>query len=92
LIRRVEREVDLDRAAALLGDVDLILTEGYKHAHKPKIEISRCELGCELVCRHQEIIAVVSDHPIELHVPRFDLDDAHGVATLIEEQFLSTSN
>jgi molybdopterin-guanine dinucleotide biosynthesis protein B len=92
LIRRVEREVDLDRAAAMLGDVDLILTEGYKQAHKPKIEVSRRELGCDLVCRHQEIVAVVSDHPIELNVPRFDLDDAKGVALLIEERFLSTSN
>ena len=89
LIRQVEQEIDLDQAAAMLGDVDLILTEGYKHAHKPKIEISRRELGLDLVCRHQEIVAVVSDHPIELNVPRFDLDDEKGVASLIEEQFLS---
>ncbi|MBN1582745.1 MAG: molybdopterin-guanine dinucleotide biosynthesis protein B [Anaerolineae bacterium] len=89
MIRQVEQEIDLDRAAAMLGDIDIILTEGYKHAHKPKIEISRRDLGIDLVCRHQEIVAVVSDHPIALNVPRFDLDDARGVASLIEEQFLS---
>jgi molybdopterin-guanine dinucleotide biosynthesis protein B len=88
LVRQVEQEIDLDRAAAMLGDVDLILTEGYKRAHKPKIEISRRDLGLDLVCRHTEIIAVVSDHPITLNVPRFDLEDACGVASLIEEQFL----
>ena len=89
LVRQVEQEIDLDQAANMLGDVDLILTEGYKHAYKPKIEVSRRELGLDLVCRHQEIVAVVSDHPIALDVPRFDLDDAYGVASLIEERFLS---
>jgi molybdopterin-guanine dinucleotide biosynthesis protein B len=89
LTRQLDREVDLDQVAALLGDVDLILTEGYKRAHKPKIEVSRQELGTDLVCRRNEIVAVVSDHPIDLDVPRFDLDDARGVATLIEARYLS---
>jgi molybdopterin-guanine dinucleotide biosynthesis protein B len=89
LTRQLDREADIDQVAALLGDVDLILTEGYKRAHKPKIEVSRQELGTDLVCRRDEIVAVVSDHPIDLDVPRFDLDDAGGVATLIEARFLS---
>ncbi len=89
LMRQVEREIDLDEAAALLGDVDLVLTEGYKHAHKPKIEVSRQALGSDLICRPDEIIAVVSDHPVDLDVPRFDLDDAAGVAALIERRFLN---
>ena len=89
LLCQVEQEMDLDRVVAMLGDVDLVLTEGYKRAHKPKIEVSRRELGTDLVCRPQEVIAVVSDHPLDLDVPRFDLDDAAGVASLIEARFLS---
>lgn len=88
LVQQVRQELSLDQAAAMFNDVDLILTEGYKGAHKPKIEVSRAELGTSLVCRREEIIAVVSDHPIDLDVPRFDLDDAAGVATFIEERFL----
>jgi molybdopterin-guanine dinucleotide biosynthesis protein B len=88
LLCQVEQEMDLDRVVAMLGDVDLVLTEGYKRAHKPKIEVSRRELGTDLVCRPQEVIAVVSDHPLDLDVPRFDLDDAAGVASLIEARFL----
>jgi molybdopterin-guanine dinucleotide biosynthesis protein B len=68
--------------------IDLILTEGYKRAHKPKIEVSRREQGTEPVSRRQEIIAIVSDHPITLEVPRFDLDDAAGVADLIQACYL----
>ena len=89
LTRPLAAELEIDQIAPMLGDVDLILTEGYKQAHKPKIEVSRRELGTDLVGRSSEIIAVVSDHPIALDVPRFDLDDARGIANLIEQRFLS---
>lgn len=88
LVRQIDQEIDLDQAAEMLGDVDLILTEGYKQAHKPKIEVSRRALGTDLVCRPHEIIAVVSDHPVDLDVPRFGLDDATGVTTLIQDLFM----
>jgi molybdopterin-guanine dinucleotide biosynthesis protein B len=87
--RQLDQELDLDQIARLLGPVDLILTEGYKQAHKPKIEISRRERGTGLVCRRSEIIAVVSDYPISIDVPHFDLDDADGVATFLERRYLS---
>lgn len=89
LTHPLDTELGIDQIAAMLGHADLILTEGYKQAHKPKIEISRRELGTEPVSRSTEIIAIVSDHPIDLDVPRFDLDDAQGVANLIETLFLS---
>lgn len=88
LLRKVEQEMALEDAVALLGEVDLILTEGYKHAATPKIEVSRCALGRDLVCRREEIVAVVADHQTDLDVPHFDLDDAAGVADLIEQRFL----
>ncbi len=89
LTRPLDTELEIDQIAAMLGDADLVLTEGYKSAHKPKIEVSRHALGTQLVSRSTEIIAVVSDHPVDLEVPRFDLDDASGVADLIERRFLS---
>jgi len=88
ITRPLDKEMEIDEIAAMLGEVDLILTEGYKRAHKPKIEISRQERGTEPVSRREDIIAMVSDHPIELNVPRFDLDDAGGVADLIQTRFL----
>lgn len=86
--RRLDREPQLEEIVPLLGPVDMVLTEGYKRAHQPKIEVSRRELGTSPVSRSQEIIAVVSDHPVELSVPRFDLDDAPGVASFLEQRFL----
>lgn len=89
LTRPLDAELEIDQVAALLSEADLILTEGYKRAHKPKIEVSRRELGTELVSRRSEIIAVVSDHPVDLDVPQYNLDDAPGVADLIEQRYLS---
>ena len=89
--RQLTQEMDINEIAATMGELDLILTEGYKQAQKPKIEILRRERGSSLVSRRQEIIAVVTDHPVDLDTPQFGLNDAPGVATLIERQFLKPS-
>ena len=39
--------------------------------------------------RPSDLSAVVSDHDIDLEVPKFSLDDAPGVADLIEALVLS---
>ena len=80
---RVARELTLAEIAARVEDVDLILTEGFKRETAPKIEVSRAERGTDLVARAEELIAVVSDHPIPLPVPRFDLDDGPGIAAFL---------
>lgn len=85
---RVVRELTLEEIATRIDDADLILTEGYKREPAPKIEISRAELGTDLVARADDVIAVVTDHPVSTNVPRFDLDDVAGLATFICERFL----
>jgi molybdopterin-guanine dinucleotide biosynthesis protein B len=89
ITHQLDQEKSIDEIAAMLGNVDIVLTEGYKRGDKAKIEVSRRELGTDLVSRREDIIAVVSDHPVDLDVPRFDLDDASSVAQLIQERFLA---
>jgi molybdopterin-guanine dinucleotide biosynthesis protein B len=86
--RDLDGELDIDAIAPTLGPLDLILTEGYKRAHKPKIEVSRSQLGSELVSPKQDLIAVVCDHEIDLDIPTFGLDDASQVANLLCQRFL----
>lgn len=89
LITRVDRERTLDEIVrAMTGEVDIILTEGYKRGSKPKIEISRREHSSELLCDPQELVAVVTDNQFNIRVPHFGLDDAAGVAELLERKFL----
>ncbi len=88
LIQRLDKEMALDEIAHFVPGVDLVITEGYKRGDKPKIEISRRARSNELMCDENELIAIVTDQVFPLNVPHFDLDDAAGVAQLIEDTFL----
>ncbi len=89
VVRRLESELALDEIALLMGDdVDIILTEGYKRGNKPKIEISRRAHSDQLLCEERELVAVVTDNTFDIRVPHFGLDDAAGVADLLEHRFL----
>jgi molybdopterin-guanine dinucleotide biosynthesis protein B len=88
LIRQLEGEMPLDEIVKLMGDVDLVITEGYKRGNKPKIEITRKERGTELLCEPEELIGIMTDYPVEMPVPQFGLEDATGVVNLLEDLFL----
>lgn len=78
--------------ATYCQDVDIVLTEGFKKSTMPKIEVHRAERSEKLLCRDEEhdpsLIAVASDSPLEIDVPLFDINDAHGICNMIEEKFL----
>ena len=81
--------------AAYCGDLDIILTEGFKHGDLPKIEVHRHACGDTLICRGENhdptLIAVASDCPLELDVPVYDINDAVGLCDQVIKKFLSVS-
>lgn len=80
---------ELEKIAAYLSDMDLVLTEGYKQAPFPKIEIFRSSGNASPVCAHDvRLIALVSDLDFPLRVPRFGLNDIEELADFIEEKYL----
>ena len=89
MIKKTSQELSLDQLEDyIMGGVDIILTEGYKSADKPKIEILRAEVSDELLCEEKELVALVTDQRFDLDVPHFALDDASGVVDLLIEKFL----
>jgi molybdopterin-guanine dinucleotide biosynthesis protein B len=91
LIRDVTAEEAVDTLVErYLSDMDLVLTEGYKNAHRPKIEIFR-DHGHDIpLCTNDPtLMTLVSDIPVNLDLPRFGLEDIDGVADLIEKTFLT---
>ena len=90
LIRDVDHDADLaELRDKYIQDVDLILSEGFKRNQQPKIEVFRRETRRELLCtREDNLLAVATDQPLDIGVPCFGLDDARGMASLIEEKFL----
>ena len=92
LVQRLDEELPLHRILSLMLPTDLVLTEGYKGADTPKIEVFRQAHSQGLVAKRDELIALVTDEPFpEVAVPQFGLDDAAGVANLLEEGFLHSA-
>ena len=87
--RRLQRELSLDEIAADVRDVAIILTEGFKQAGKPTVDILRSEISTTPLSIPQERFALVSDVPLDLGVPRFDPDDVAGIVDLIEQTLLN---
>lgn len=93
MVRQMDHEASLDELLEFAGDVDILLTEGFRRAGSTRIEVSRRARSTELVCNPDELFALVTDND-ELScdgVPRFGLNDAEGLADLVERAFLANA-
>lgn len=81
------RENGSDRLEELIadhfGDMDLVLTEGYKRGPYPKIEVHRAARSDELICQEEELLALATDRSWPLSIPQFALSDTAGLAALL---------
>lgn len=67
--------------------LDVILVEGCKEQHFPKIELHRSQTGKPWLCPEDpDIIAIACDSPdISTEIPVFNLNDIHEIAGFIEK-------
>lgn len=80
----VDHDHGPDELIRYLGNVDIVLAEGYKTGKRPKIEIFRPEVHPEPVCREDDdLIALVSDTPLDLGVEQFSTDNAGDLADFL---------
>ncbi|HKJ97335.1 MAG TPA: molybdopterin-guanine dinucleotide biosynthesis protein B [Desulfotignum sp.] len=81
---------DIEKMQFYLSDMDLILAEGFKRQPLPKIEIFRAAgpHARPLCLDSPDLIAFVTDSAFAPKVPVFGLEDAAGVASFIEKQYL----
>jgi molybdopterin-guanine dinucleotide biosynthesis protein B len=91
VIEDTDRDYDMvELADRFIRDVHIILVEGFKMNPFPKIEVFRAALGREPLCLGQDnVIAMAADHPPQVAVPIFQLDDIDGLAGFIEAHFLN---
>jgi len=90
LIRDVDKDMSLEELRESFGgDVDLILSEGFKKDVQPKIEVFRKEVHGELLCtKEDKLVAIASNRCFDIGVPCLDLDDVKGIVDIIESRFL----
>jgi molybdopterin-guanine dinucleotide biosynthesis protein B len=88
-IKRTEHDTTLEELSHFLGGYfALILTEGYKASNAPKIEVHRKGLG-ELLFPAGELLAIVTDEPLDVATPQYSPNDIAALADLIEKRFLA---
>ncbi|MBI5328169.1 MAG: molybdopterin-guanine dinucleotide biosynthesis protein B [Deltaproteobacteria bacterium] len=91
VVKDVAEEWDIARLGlTFIDDADIIITEGYKKAGYPKIEVIRKAKSTKSICRKDKnLIAVTSDIKFKCRdMPCIDINDAKGIANFIEKRFL----
>ncbi len=94
MVREVGQELTIDEiVSGFLGDMDIVLTEGYKKEIKPKIEVFRKDsLHKDMLCRDDKsLIAVVTDQEMEIQAPCFGLDDIVRLSDFIEKRYFGSN-
>ncbi len=72
----------------LMAGMDIVIVEGFKRANLPKIEVFRSENGKPPACRgDKNLIAVVSNTPLDWGVPRYTDDDVEILTDVIIQKF-----
>ena len=77
------RPVAFETIINRITDVDIIITEGYKTGVFPKIALRRAETGNDFAVPPEGCVAVMSDTPVKLDIPTFELDDIAGLADFL---------
>ncbi len=89
LVEDLERELTIDELLARhVRDVDLVIIEGFKKEDMPKIEVYNYRRSEPPVATgDKNLIAIISDRPIEAAVPIFLRDNIEEIAAFIIEKF-----
>ncbi|MBN2287611.1 MAG: molybdopterin-guanine dinucleotide biosynthesis protein B [Tissierellales bacterium] len=80
---RVKNEMSLSSLIELNQDMDLVIIEGYKNTDGHKIEIVRTARSQEMICKEDEIIALITDTDIKISKPVFHIDDDEAIAEFL---------
>lgn len=82
------KKPDLEQLIALFPQADLILLEGGKHSHWPKLELVREGNSAQSVCNPATLLALVTNTSLRLpRIPTLSLDDPAQVAGFVVQYF-----
>jgi molybdopterin-guanine dinucleotide biosynthesis protein B len=84
LVADVAHDHQPEELLAMMPPTDIVLVEGFKRARLPKIEVFRPESGKKAACQGDEdLIAVISDTPVDWGVPRFASNQVDALADFV---------
>lgn len=85
LLKKTTRDPSPAELEQLAPDVDIVIQEGFKQRSQNRIEVFRQGVsGRRPLCLDDPAyLALVSDRPFDVSIPRFDINDAEGVAQFL---------
>jgi molybdopterin-guanine dinucleotide biosynthesis protein B len=86
IMKTVSHEPDQEELLQAAGEADIVIHEGFKKNAMNMIEVFRYGAsGDRPLCMDDasSFLALVSDRPFPVSIPRFDLNDADGVAQFL---------
>ena len=88
MVKDVDHDHHPNELLSLLSGMDIVLAEGYKRGNWPKIEVFRSEIHEAPFCGGDPyLLALISNDPIDLGVPRFPPDEMEELAEFLIEHF-----
>lgn len=75
-----------ERLLPLFKDSDLVLIEGLKNSDYPKLELMRKINGREPVCKHETVLAYITDFNFVADQPVFNFNDIDNICKFIVER------
>ncbi len=77
-------------AGHYMNSLQLVLVEGFKDSPGEKIEVIRAKRAILPLLRPEDgLIALASDIPVDMDIPRFELDDPAPIADFLVAHYLS---
>ncbi len=85
ILRKLDREPEAADLLQAAPDADIVIYEGFKRSALNKIEVFRTGVSGDrpLCSEDPSYLALASDRPFPVSIPRFDLNDAEGIAGFI---------
>lgn len=87
IMQQATEEISLETIIASVESlVDLIIVEGYKHSHLPKIEVVRSPVSSNCIKSLRNVVAIVSDQQLPADLPQFRFHKTRAIANFIVER------
>jgi molybdopterin-guanine dinucleotide biosynthesis protein B len=82
---RGDAELTLAKILDKISPVDLVIVEGYKREHHPKLEVHRAALGKPLIYPDdRNVVAIACDAPLPAaRIPVLHLDEVDAIAEMM---------
>lgn len=86
-IRTLTNPLTVDDIAELMAGVDIILTDGFKSAGKPAIEVIRAESGLDMIGDQEQVLAIATDASLPSPKIQININDIPSLFSVIETHF-----